>query len=197
MADVKDLVGTGSAATFVQIVGNHAGSQPSDARIPGFAIGSRLLGFFVLDRNAGTPQAVDHARASMGLEAAYDMRIFEPDREWHWWWDQHRREGRWAALDDGIAADRGWSRLCGSTQDADSRLLRGSVVQRGTGWSQLHDGHSRPMWVPVGSPHDHRHVRIGAVEYTCVDDPRGRLTGGQHGNVGVVAERLTTLKAVE
>lgn len=163
-----------------------------DAGCVGFAQGSRLSTFFVVRRDGSAAQAIGHTGSAIDVTEAYDVRVFDAEHEWHWWWDQRGRQGRWAVLDDEVARARGWFRL----HEEGTRLLRGEVMTVKDGWAQLHDGHSRPLWVPLGSQEiDHARprsrVQIGAVEYASVDDPHDDSI--THGNAGVAAERLTTM----
>lgn len=153
-----------------------------------FALGPEAAAFGVIEVGGALGE---HPDSPVSLDAAYDVRVFHADREWHWWWDQRLRAGRWSVLDDALAETRGWSRHGTIGQ----RLLRGTIIETAGNWTRLHDGHSRPMWVPVTTRDANSDVAIGVVEYCSVDEPRGR--GGEaHGNVGVIAERLTTLRGV-
>lgn len=116
------------------------------------------------------------------VEWIFDLRLFHPDAEWHWWWDQEARNGRHSTLDDDVAGatSRGWLPL-----DESRRLLRGEVRKQEAGWTQLHDGHSRPLWVPFEPEDSVTRLVLGVVEYTARD---------AHGNVGVAAERFTQIK---
>jgi len=145
----------------------------------GFATGTRLLEFFIVEGGS----CLDRNCKALDLEPAYDVCAYAEDTQWHWRWDQRQRRGESSQLDDGVAASNGWHRL--SKQQF--RLLRGRVIDKAGGWSLLHDAVTRPLWVPIAA--DKRSlVRIGVVEYLAEDD---------HGNVGVVAERLTGLSEVK
>lgn len=127
----------------------------------------------------------DLATRSGRLDQAwlFDLRLFTADAEFHWWWDQSVASGRHAILDDATARQRKWTRL----HPTGRRLVRGTVhdstAERG-GWCRVHDGHSRPLWVPHVAKQSQR-LAVGVVEYTSADD---------HGNVGVVAERFTGIE---
>lgn len=112
----------------------------------------------------------------------FDLRLFHAKAEWHWWWDQAVGAGAAATLNDDAARRRG-----GASSEATRslRIIRGSIRSRQEAWTQVHDGQARPLWVPyrVGSEKATR-LTIGAVEYTAQDE---------HGNVSVVAERLTQI----
>lgn len=122
-----------------------------------------------------------HDGTEVDLSWVFDLRMFSASAEMHWWWDQRSAEGRHHILDDSTAAGRGWFPLpAGSPR----RLLRGTAGDIKPGWSRLHDGHSQPLWIPfIVKPGSQ--VALCAVEYACTDD---------HGNIGVVAERLTTFE---
>lgn len=113
------------------------------------------------------------------LDSVFDLRLSTSDAELHWWWDQQECEGRWAILDDEVAADLG-----ARSTIRGRRLLRGTVIERDEpgGWSLIHDGHSRPLWLPIIADKGER-VVVGVVEYVSHD---------RHGNAGVFAERFTT-----
>lgn len=122
----------------------------------------------------------------LDLDWIYDLRVFSEDAEFHWWWDQDARDGRHAILDDAAATGRGWEPLLSHPQ----RLVRGTVTHttpEDGGWSRLHDGHSRPLWIPFQAQPSRR-VGLGVVEYVRTDE--------RHGNCGVVAERFTGFKEV-
>lgn len=108
------------------------------------------------------------------LAAVYDLRLWHPDAEFHWWWDQEARDGRAWVTKDGEFEKH----LDGR------RLIRGAVRECDDGWSLVSDGHSRPLWVPL-PVEPNRRIVVGVREYLGRDD---------HGNVGVVAERLTELR---
>lgn len=122
-----------------------------------------------------------HDGSEVDLSWVFDLRLFGAQAEFHWWWDQRACEGRHHILDDPTAKRHGWSPLSG---EYSQRLLRGTAGQIKPGWTRLHDGHSQPLWIPFVARPGSR-VTIGAVEYSCPDE---------HGNIGVVAERLTTFK---
>lgn len=119
---------------------------------------------------------------NVALDGIFDLRLFTADAELHWWWDQHECTGRWAILNDAVAAD------LGAQPDPiiGHRLLRGTVIDQSHNpdWSLIHDGHSRPLWLPLAAPRGKR-VRLGVVEYVQLDT---------HGNAGVFGERFTTLE---
>lgn len=140
----------------------------------GFALTPTGSGFV---RRSGT--ALEGKGVTLDPAWIYDLRIFGEDDELHWWWDQAAGVGRWVVLDDAAAQSRGWTKLPSSR-----RLLRGTVHDRDAGWVLTHDGHSRPLWVPIDASVGAR-LTIAATEYASVPDP--------HGNVGVVAERLGTI----
>lgn len=108
------------------------------------------------------------------LGVVYDLRLWHPGAEFHWWWDQDERDGRsW------ITTDREFKEhLVGQ------RLIRGAVRECDGEWSLVSDGHSQPLWVPVKVEPPGR-ILVGVREYLARDG---------HGNVGVVAERLTELR---
>ena len=116
------------------------------------------------------------------LTWVFDLRLFTAGAEFHWWWDQQLGDGRDFTLSDDSARARDWSVWEGGSRVR--RILRGKVIATDDGWSRIHDGHSQPLWVPVEEPKD-ADLSIGAVEYTATD---------AHGNVGVVAERFTTIE---
>ncbi|MFT4228495.1 CRISPR-associated protein Csx19 [Micropruina sp.] len=134
-------------------------------------------GSMFVRRTAGALR--DH-RGSVDLDWVYDARLFTAGAEFHWWWDQSLGEGRHSVLDDAAAKARSWWALDPPAQ----RVLRGPVKAVADGWSKLHDGHSRPLWVPVEAVVG-RHLALGVVEYVKRDE---------HGNVGVIAERFTTVQ---
>ncbi len=106
----------------------------------------------------------------------YNLRLWQPEAEFHWWWNQEERDGHtWTTRDDQFEGH-----LDGQ------RLIRGAVREcdDGQGWSLVSDGHSRPLWVPLPAPLGSR-IAVGVREYLASD---------HHGNVGVVAERLTQLR---
>lgn len=145
----------------------------------GFATGTRLLEFF----RVGGGRCLDHNGKALDLDPAYDVCAYAEDTQWHWRWNQRERRGESSQLDDAAAASNRWRRL----REAQFRLLRGRVIDQAGGWSLLHDAVTRPLWVPIAA--DKRSlVRIGVVEYLAEDD---------HGNVGVVAERLTQLSEMK
>jgi len=115
-------------------------------------------------------------REQVDLGVVYDLRLWHPGAEFHWWWDQDERDGRsWITTDDEFE-----EHLDGQ------RLIRGAVREcdRDRGWSLVSDGHSQPLWVPLEVQPPGRIV-VGVREYLARD---------RHGNVGVVAERLTELR---
>lgn len=128
-----------------------------------------------------TDRLVLHDGTDVDLAWVFDLRLFGANAEFHWWWDQRACEGRLHTLDDSAAEARGWSRISGLPP---RRLLRGTAGQIKLGWSRLHDGHSQPLWIPHVAKSGAQ-VALSAVEYVCTDD---------HGNTGVVAERLTTFE---
>ena len=153
----------------------------SDAFDVGFA---QSPGEAVFVRRVG-PELRTHS-GLVDLTWVYDVRLFSVDAELHWWWDQRARQGRYVCLDESIATARGWKPLLSHTQ----RLLRGAVTEPGpddSGWSRLHDGHSRPLWIPFRAARSRR-VALGAVEYVSADR--------RHGNRAVIAERLTGFEEV-
>lgn len=108
------------------------------------------------------------------LGFVYDIRLWHPDAEFHWWWDQDVRDGRSWITED--------SEFEGHLEG--QRLIRGAVRECNAGWSLVSDGHSHPLWVPLEVDPPGRIV-VGVREYLAHD---------RHGNVGVVAERLTELR---
>lgn len=145
----------------------------------GFAQSRRVAAFVRRDRDSGALTTPD---GKIDLSWVFDLRLFHAKAEWHWWWDQEVGAGAAATLNDDAARKKGWSKLGG---DPLSRIIRGSIRSRQEAWTQVHDGQARPLWVPyrVGSEKATR-LTIGAVEYTAQDE---------HGNVSVVAERLTQI----
>ncbi len=129
-----------------------------------------------------TAGALSDHRGAVDLDWVYDARLFTAYAEFHWWWDQSLGEGRHGILDDAVAKTRSWRTLDPPGQ----RVLRGKVKAVANGWSKLHDGHSHPLWVPVEAVVDQR-LALGVVEY---------LKRDEHGNVGVIAERFTTVQEV-
>lgn len=125
---------------------------------------------------------VMHDGSDVDLSWVFDLRLFNADAEFHWWWDQRSGQGREHVLDDAAGQGYGWSRL---GDGFPRRILRGTAGQIKVGWTRLHDGHSQPLWIPFVATKPGTRVALGAVEYTRADD---------HGNIGVVAERLTTFK---
>lgn len=141
----------------------------------GFAQSPAWMGF--VRREGSTLTSLD---GTVDLTWVFDVRLFAAAEEFHWWWDQQSGDGRSFVLNDPAASARGWTRLQGAPAQ---RLLRGVVVDSAGGWAKIHDGHSRPLWVPAAGAIGAQ-LAIGAVEYTSIDE---------HGNVGVVAERLTSI----
>jgi CRISPR-associated protein (TIGR03984 family) len=143
----------------------------SDAFVVGFAQSPRA-DLFV--RRVGD-QLTSHG-AEIAPDWIYDLRLWNAEAEFHWWWDQAGRCGRWVIF-DGAA----YQELEAGPQ---TRLLRGRVQKVDGDWVQLWDGHSQPLWVPTQAGIGKR-VGLGAVEYVTTD---------RHGNVSVVAERLTEFR---
>ncbi|MBK9159520.1 MAG: CRISPR-associated protein Csx19 [Propionibacteriaceae bacterium] len=122
-----------------------------------------------------TPTSDGSRLEPVDLDWIYDLRLFWPQAELHWWWDQREAVGTWSVLNDEAANELRWK-----NRGTDTRLIRGSVGTSLNGWSRVHDGHSRPLWVPIESQRGAR-LQVQVAEYTARDT---------HGNVGVVAERL-------
>lgn len=66
-------------------------------------------------------------------------------------------------------------------------LLWGRVVASGGGWSRLAEGRLGAFWVPASLPQD-ASARVKTCEYVALDE---------HGNAGVVEERLLALESAE
>lgn len=143
----------------------------------GFAQSPTRIGFV----RRAADRLVMHDGSDVDLSWVFDLRLFNADAEFHWWWDQRAGKGRAHVLDDSAGKEYGWSRLASGFP---RRILRGTAGQIKADWTRLHDGHSQPLWIPFVAKPGTR-VALGAVEYTRTDD---------HGNIGVVAERLTTFE---
>ena len=177
---MADATGGGTLASLL--------TDADDAFQVGFAQSS---GESVFVRRAST--ALTSHDGNVALDGIFDLRLFTADAELHWWWDQHECTGRWAILNDAVAADLGAqlrevasARVREPITIIGHRLLRGTVIEQShtPDWSLIHDGHSRPLWVPLAAPRGKR-VRLGVVEYVQLDT---------HGNAGVFGERFTTLE---
>jgi len=118
------------------------------------------------------------------LGVVYDLRLWHPGAEFHWWWDQDECDGRsWITTDDEFKEPAPEAPEDATPLDG-QRLIRGAVRECDGGWSLVSDGHSQPLWVPLEVEPPGRIV-VGVREYLARDG---------HGNVGVVAERLTELR---
>lgn len=130
------------------------------------------------------------ATSSIDLDAIFDLRLFDDDRELHWWWEGDN--GRWAVLDDSAAKAHEWCVRSDSDNSRllDSRLLRGTAREQkgwaGRIWTRMFDGQARSYWIPVTIKLGSR-AKFGVVEYV----------GDFDGNTAVVGERLASIDTYE
>lgn len=113
------------------------------------------------------------------LSTAYEVRVFDHERQLTWRYDQAARVGRWSVLDDAAARARGW---LPAHEHAD-RLVAGVADRNIAGWSRTRGGAGSTIWVPFEVAPG-KHIVLRVVEYVT-----GWAEDEPHGNVAVAAER--------
>lgn len=171
---MSELVGKGDLVTSIAACGRVDVAT-------GYATSPRR--FFLVRMSKGrvlTVAGVPAREEDTDLTNVYQFVAFTSVGAFRWAWDQREHIGKWAWLDDDVAANRGWSRL--DKKRTSSRLVVGAVTdaESVTGWSLTWDGFSSALWVPKGTPNKGDRLLLQMVEYVSEDD---------HGNVAVAAER--------
>lgn len=124
------------------------------------------------------------------VQGLYELRLFDGAREWRWFSEGASTRAACVA-EEGTPLPQGWS---GPQEDPEawiedrSWLLWGTKVDRPTasGWTTLSTPRTGPFFVPIAGIAAEMGVRLSARVYL------GRVD--EHGNVGVIEERFTTLE---
>jgi CRISPR-associated protein (TIGR03984 family) len=116
------------------------------------------------------------------LTEAFEARLFTPQVEWRWVFDQRVGKGKICRIPDGD----------GNLEDAPfvapKRLLWGQVAEVEQGWVRLADARVGSFWVPFAGAEKGDRLALKVVEYVAIDP--------LHHNVSVVDERFTMIATV-
>jgi len=159
-----------------------------DEREPGDAIG-----FAYTPTSAPWLRRVDHTWSTRDGEpvpsSTFEMRAFTSGAELRWWQTMPTGQGRCAIVSETAREPVAPTPPADFGSHTRSLLLWGTAATVGDGWTKLIDGRiDGELWVPVDVVREGSSVYLEFVEYWAQDE---------HGNVGVVEQRLTQLTAKE